>query len=103
MNDADRAFNLASAVEQARRAYKALARGASLPADRELARSSDYRNLLWAGHQIRSLSCRDVFLKTKMQLFNDDADLSARAACDLDHLWAGLADWPDSERRLRLH
>lgn len=103
MNNADRAHHLASAVEQARQAYRALTGGVTLPNDRDLARSNDYRALLRAGHQIRTLTCREVFLKTKMQLFSDDPVLSARAATDLDHLWAGLADWPESARRNRLH
>lgn len=103
MTDADRAHHLASAVEKARRAYRALACGRDLPPDPVLARSEDYRALLNAGTSIRTLGSRDLFLQTKNRLFNDDPALSARAAQDLEYLWAGIQDWPVAEANRRLH
>lgn len=103
MDDFDRTDSLASAVERARRAYRALAGEAGLPPDAVLARSPEYRTLLMAGCQIRTLGSRALFLRTMRHLFADDPTLSARAAGDLDHLWAGLADWPDEDRRARMN
>ncbi|MDO8312305.1 MAG: hypothetical protein Q7T25_10220 [Sideroxyarcus sp.] len=103
MTDADRAHNLASEVEKARRAYRALASGRELPPDPVLAISEDYRVLLNAGTRIRTLGSRDLFLQTKNRLFSDDPDLSARAARDLEYLWAGIQDWPVHDVRGRMH
>ncbi len=103
MTEADRVVSLAYAIDAARRAYLDLGGGAALPDDVTLARSTAYRTLLTAGRQIRTLSTRDTFLRMKSQLFADP-ELSARAASDLDYLWAGLSDWPDNDPvRVRLH
>lgn len=103
MDDADSESILATAVERARSAYRALAKGSTLPPDAVLARTPEYRTLLMAGCQIRTLGNRALFLQTMRHLFTDDPHLSARAAGDLDHLWAGLADWPDNDRRARMN
>jgi len=103
MNDADRGFRLAQAVEVARRAYRALAQQPKLPSDCELARSGEYRSLLQAGAQIRMCASRDMFVATQTRLYADDPDLSARASHDLARLWAGLADWPVAEPPRTLH
>lgn len=103
MNDADRGFRLAQAVEVAREAYRALAQHPELPSDRELARSGEYRSLLHAGAQIRMCASRDMFVATQTRLYADDPALSARAARDLERLWAGLVDWPVTEPPHTLH
>ncbi|MDP4031311.1 MAG: hypothetical protein Q8P60_00395 [Pseudorhodobacter sp.] len=103
MNDADRVYHLASAVETARRAYRALAQLPALPSDKELARSGEYRSLLQAGAQIRMWGSREIFMQTQTRLYADDPDLSARASRDLQYLWAGLVDWPIVEKPQRLH
>ncbi|EEW24909.1 hypothetical protein [Rhodobacter ferrooxidans] len=103
MNDADRVYRLVSAVDQARRAYRSLAQRPELPSDQELARSGDYKSLLQAGTQIRLWGSRDMFAQMQARLYADDPDLSARAARDLPHLWAGIIDWPIPARPERLH
>jgi len=103
MNDTDRMARLTSAVDVARQAYRALAQHPELPSDRELARSGEYRSLLQAGTQIRLSASRDEFVATQTRLYTDDPALSARAARDLERLWAGLADWPVAEPPHTLH
>lgn len=103
MKDVERSDALARVLDEARRAYKALAKSGKLPSDEELARSAAYRRLLRAGTRIRALGSRAQFLEAKTVLFIDDPDLSARAARDLDHLWAGLADWPDARSTRRMN
>jgi hypothetical protein len=99
----DPAYDMALAVEQARRSYRALIHDGALPPDTVLARSRDYQALLHAGRTIRSLGTRDAFQRTLKRLYADDAELSAQAARDLLHLWAGMIDWPDPDAPLRLN
>lgn len=103
MNDPDRDYRLAHAVDTARRAYRALAQLPVLPSDQELARSGEYRSLLQAGAQIRLCAGRDGFVEMQNRLYADDPGLSARASCDLERLWAGLVDWPVAEPPHTLH
>ena len=103
MNETDRMARLTSAVDVARQAYRALAQHPELPSDRELARSGEYRSLLHAGALIRTFGNRALFLATQTRLYADDPALSARAARDLERLWAGLADWPMAEPPHTLH
>ncbi|NCM96008.1 MAG: hypothetical protein AUK60_00435 [Rhodobacteraceae bacterium CG2_30_10_405] len=103
MNETDRMARLTSAVDVARQAYRALALHPELPSDRELARSGEYRSLLHAGALIRTFGSRAMFLATRTRLYADDPALSARAARDLERLWAGLAEWPVAEPPHTLH
>lgn len=96
-------IQLTQAVDQARASYLRLCADGALPPDAELARSQEYQQLLRAGRQIRSLATREGFRHTVTHLFKDNPDLSQQAARDLEHLWAGMIDWPDCVRPQRLN
>lgn len=103
MNETDRMYRLTSALDAARRAYRALAQLPTLPSDRELARSGAYRSLLQAGAQIRMCASRELFVQISARLFADEPTIAARASRELPQLWAGLADWPVAEPPHTLH
>ncbi|THD85435.1 hypothetical protein E7811_06990 [Aliigemmobacter aestuarii] len=95
---------LSEAVTRARRFYLRLVDPeGDLPDDLALSRSRDYHHLLLAGRQIRALGTREAFRHTLNNLFSDDPGLSQRAARDLEHLWAGMMDWPDPDRPVLLN